>query len=79
MSDTQQEEQTNKQPNSQGDHFVKLAEKRLKSISIFNPTKLEDALELYEKAITQYKLTKNWYEAAQSSVKCAELCEKRNE
>ena len=81
MSDTEFDNEfmddiTNKQPNVQGDKLVQQAEKRLKAISFFNPTKHEDAIDLLDKAAAQYKATKNWLEAAQCFVRCAEICEK---
>ena len=38
--------------------FVKKADKRLTSFSLFGGNKYEDAAELLEKAATQYKLAK---------------------
>jgi len=69
-------QQTCKQPNLQADKLVTQAEKRLKSISILNPTKFQDAVELYEQAASQYKLTKHWIQTAECFVRCAEICEK---
>ena len=79
MSDNEEQfELINKQPNIQGDKLVKEAKKRLQSISLFNPNKYEEAIELFEKAAAQYKSTKNWNEAGEVYVICAEICEKRN-
>lgn len=66
----------NTQPNKVAIEFINQAEKRLKSISFFNPTKYDDAIELYDKAAVQYKITNNWKDVAKLYVLCAELCEK---
>ena len=43
---------------SKGDTLVAQAEKKLKSWSLFNSSKNEEASELLEKAANQYKLAK---------------------
>lgn len=61
-------------PDPKGDEFRLAAEKRLKSFSFFSGSaKYEDAVELYEKAAAQYKMSKNWAEAGAVYRACAEL------
>jgi len=62
---------------SKGDKLVQEAERKLKSISWFNPTKDEEAIEIYDKAAAQFKIEKDWEKAAETYVKAAELCEKQ--
>jgi alpha-soluble NSF attachment protein len=63
---------------SKGEDYVKQAEAKLKSWSLFGSgNKYEDALELYEKAAAQFKLNKQWKEAGDTYIKMAEVCEKQ--
>jgi len=60
-----------------GEDYLKQAEASLKKWGLFSGTqKFEDAVELYEKAASQFKLNKQWKEAAESYIKAAEICEK---
>jgi len=59
-----------------GEEFVKQAERRLRSWSIFNSSKFEDAIELYTKAAAQFKITKDWDQAAKAYMQAAEISER---
>jgi alpha-soluble NSF attachment protein len=53
------------------------AEKKLKSFSIFGAAgKTEAAMELYDKAAAQFKMTKQWDDAGDAYIKMAECAEK---
>jgi HSP20 family protein len=53
------------------------AEKKLKSFSLFSAqAKTEAAMELYDKAAAQFKMTKQWDEAGDAYIKMAECAEK---
>jgi alpha-soluble NSF attachment protein len=59
-----------------GDELVKEAQKKLKGgfMAMFSSeNKYETAIELYEKAAAQYKMNKNWQEAGEVYVTCAEI------
>jgi len=56
------------------DALVQDAEKRMKSFSLWDKrTKYEDAVELLEKAASNYKMAKNWQEAGETYEKCANI------
>jgi len=60
-----------------GEDLMKQAEASLKKWSLFgNTQKFEDAVELYERAAAQFKLNKQWKEAAEAYMKAADVCEK---
>jgi len=60
-----------------GEEYVKKAEARLKKWGLFDGTKkMEDAIELYDKAAAQFKLSKQWKDAGDTYTKMAELSEK---
>jgi len=60
-----------------GEDLVRQAEASLKKWSLFgNTQKFEDAVELYERAAAQFKLNKQWKEAAEAYMKAADVCEK---
>lgn len=61
----------------QGVELMKEAEKKLKSFSLFgSANKTEAAMELYDKAAAQFKITKDWDQAAECYLKIAELAGK---
>jgi len=59
-----------------GEEWVQKAEARLKKWSLFGGNKEEEALEMYNKAAAQFKLSKQWKEAGDVYLKMAELSEK---
>jgi alpha-soluble NSF attachment protein len=60
-----------------GNALMVEAEKKLKSFSLFSPqAKIEAAMELYDKAAAQFKMTKQWDEAGDAYIKMAECAEK---
>lgn len=64
--------------NEQGENEVKKAKKALKGNFVGNllgnkDQRIEDAIEHYEKAIPQFKLSKNWSRCAEIYTECANL------
>lgn len=55
------------------DSLVEQANKKLKSWSLFNSSKFDEAAELLEKAANNYKLAKAWKEAADTYKQLAEI------
>jgi len=56
------------------DALVADAAKRMKSFSLFDKTtKYEEAIEMLEKAASNYKMNKNWQEAGETYEKCATI------
>eukprot|EP00897_Mesotaenium_endlicherianum_P003212 jgi/Mesen1/2919/ME000175S02072 len=55
-----------------GDEYVRLAEKKLKSWG-FSSARYEDAAELFEKAVTSYKVGKAWDKAGETGKRLSEL------
>jgi len=53
-------------PESKAKSQIAAAHKKLKSWSLFNPSKYEDAAELFHQAASNYKLAKMWKEAAET-------------
>lgn len=66
------------QSDPKGDDFKKQAEKTLKKNSFFNKlfgndNKYQDAIDLYERAAAQYKMSKNWEKAGDIYMICATI------
>jgi len=60
-----------------GHELMQQAEKKKKQPSLFGSTsKLEDAMELYQKAGAQFKIAKQWDDAGEAYLKAAECAEK---
>jgi len=55
--------------------LVNKAEKKLKSFSLFSSSGKEEAVELFDKAAAQFKLNKEWDEAAKVYVRAAHVSE----
>lgn len=64
-----------------GEQYARDAEATLKKFSLFKSkdAKAEEAIELYEKAVGQFKLAKQWEEAARAYLRMSELCSQLKE
>jgi alpha-soluble NSF attachment protein len=71
------DESTERGREGKGNDLMQQAEKKLKSFSIFGAAgKTEAAMELYDKAAAQFKMTKQWDDAGDAYIKMAECAEK---
>jgi len=59
-----------------GNEYMAQAEKKLKGFAFSSSSKFEAAMELYDKAAAQFKMTKQWDEAGDAYIKMAECAEK---
>jgi len=61
---------------TKGDNYVKQAEKKLNSFSLFGGNKYDEAMDLYESAASQYKISKMWDKAGDAYLAAAEVAQR---
>jgi len=58
---------------NKGEDYLKQAEKKISGFSLFPQSKKEEAVELFDKAAAQFKITKDWKKAGDSYIRGAEI------